>query len=133
MEEVQSKASVEGGKPPDRRRYPRFKCRLPVEIRPESSNFPIQGETMDVSLGGCYVATVFPLPVGTRVDFRCWVNDRPVACKAVICTSDPGVGNGIQFIALDDQDSAWLGRHLDELQTRDNEVNAPTGAIHSTV
>ncbi len=130
MTELQSKASGDGGQPPDRRRYPRFKCRLPVELRPESSSFPIQGETTDVSLGGCYVATVFPLPTGTKVNFRCWVCDRPVACKAVICTSDPGVGNGIKFLDLDELGTVWLAKHLDELHGRDNEVNGPTGAIH---
>jgi len=95
-----------------------------------SSSFPIQGETTDVSLGGCYVATTFPLAVGTPVDFSIWVGTTRIACKAVIRTSDPGVGNGLQFVDLDQLSTEVLCRHLNSLEAADNELNAPTGAIH---
>ena len=115
---------------PDRRRHPRHGCQLPVEIRLVTSSFPIQGETTDVSLGGCYIATMFPLPVGTNVDFRIWVGSTRIACKAAIKTSDPGVGNGIEFLDLDELSRSILFQYLNSLQTADSPVNAPTGAIH---
>ena len=119
-----------GAKPPDRRRYPRLKCQLPTEIRPAHSSFPMQGETTDVSLGGCYVATMFPMPVGTTIDFRCWVAATPIACKAIVRTADPGVGNGIEFLDLDGLSRTVLARHLDSLQANHAEINEPTGVIH---
>ena len=116
--------------PPDRRRHPRLKCQLPVEIRVDHSSFPMQGETTDVSLCGCYVATNFPLAVGAAIDLRCWVADAPMACKAVVRTSDPGVGNGIEFLDLDEQSKIMLGHYLDALAS-DKEVNEPTGVIRA--
>jgi hypothetical protein len=117
--------------PPDRRNYPRLKCRLPAEIRTPQSRFPLGVETTDVSLGGCYVATMFPLATGTAVDFRCWIGSTPIACKAVVRTSDPNVGNGIQFLDLDELSRAVLTNHLDHLQANDEQVKDPIGVIHT--
>ena len=136
MAELEFESDYSNGasaKPPDRRRFPRLKCQLPTEIRPVHSSFPIQGETTDVSLCGCYVATMFPLCVGTEVDFRCWVAETPIACKAIVRTSDPGVGNGIEFLDLDELSKTVLSNHLDSMQGNQVEMNEPTGVIHLRV
>jgi c-di-GMP-binding flagellar brake protein YcgR len=119
-----------GSRPPDRRRFPRVKCQLPAEIKPSTSSFPIQGETTDVSVGGCYIATTFPLAVGTSIDFSVWVESTRITCRAVIRTSDPGVGNGLQFLNLDQLSTELLSHYLNSLEIAENELNAPTGAIH---
>jgi hypothetical protein len=117
--------------PPDRRGHRRVKCRLPAEIRTAHSRFPLQVETTDVSLGGCYVATMFALPEGTAIDFRCWIGSTSIACKGVIRTSDPNVGNGLQFLDLDELSRAVLANHLDHLQANDAEATDPMGVIHT--
>ena len=117
--------------PPDRRRYPRVKCQLPFEIRLQGSQFPIRGETIDVSLGGCYVGTMLPIPIGTEFAFRCWVAATPIACQAVIRTSDPGVGAGIEFLQLDHLSLAILAYHLDRLQSNDDNASESTGIIRA--
>jgi hypothetical protein len=123
--------SSAASKPPDRRNHPRLKCRLAAEIRTPQSRFPLGVETTDVSLGGCYVATMFPLAAGTKVDFRCWIGTTAIACKAVIRTSDPNVGNGIAFLDLDELSRAVLANHLEHLQADDAQVNDPIGVIHT--
>ena len=128
--EIAAAHGVAGG-PPNRRRYPRFKCQLPTEIRTPNSQYPIQGETTDVSLCGCFVATVFAMPVGTEIDFRCWVGETAVACKAVVRTSDPGVGNGIEFLDLDAPSQEILGRYLDSLQESATQADEPSGVIRA--
>ena len=117
--------------PPDRRRYPRVQCRLPAELRLPHSSFPLQVETTDVSLGGCYVATMYPMAKGTIVDFRCWVAETSIACKAVIRTFDPGVGNGIEFIDLDGLSTTMLSAYLDSLASKNEQALQPIGIIHS--
>lgn len=120
-------------KPPERRHYPRLKCRLPMEIRSKACSFPMRGETTDVSLSGCYVSTMLPLPVGTEIEFRCWVAATPITCRAMIRTADPGVGNGIEFLDLDDLSKAILAYHLDRLQSDDIQLNEPTGVIRACI
>lgn len=112
----------------DRRRYPRHKCKLPMAIRSNGNRFPVRGETTDVSLSGCYVTTILPSPVGTEIEFCCWVGETPIACKAVIRTCDPGVGNGIEFLNLEGTALAVLGDHLDSLD--DSDRDKPMGVIH---
>jgi len=87
---------------PERRRYVRHRCTLPVEIRTPGASFPTQGQTIDVSLGGCYVNSRFNLAVGTEVDLKLWVDGVALKLKAVVRTSDPGVGHGFQFTNLDE-------------------------------
>lgn len=113
----------------DRRQAPRVRCQLPIEIRTKGSRFSIRGETIDVSLTGCYVGTMQPMAVGTEIEFRCWVAARPIECKAVIRTCDPCVGNGIEFLEIDDLSQSILGYHLHKLQAEDGQVNEPTGVI----
>jgi len=119
MADAYSNAGVSNGsgtRPPERRRHARVRCNLPAEIRRAESPFTLQAETTDVSLGGCYVATTFPLPKDLTVDFRCWVAGTPIACKAVVRTADPGVGNGIEFLDLDELSRAILSVYLDSLR-----------------
>ena len=99
-------------------------------MRPQQSSFPLQVETTDVSLGGCYVATMFPLPMGTVIDFRFWVSGTPIACKAMIRTADQGVGNGIEFLDLDELSIETLSMYLDSFVSQDALAHEPVGVIH---
>jgi c-di-GMP-binding flagellar brake protein YcgR len=72
----------------------------PVELFAEPSEAPIRGETSDLSLGGCYVAMMFPLTVGTPVEVRLRAGEATIIVLGVIKTCDPQVGNGIQFLRM---------------------------------
>ena len=76
------------------------------------------------------MATMFPLPRGTTIDFRFWVSGTPIACKAVIRTADQGVGNGIEFLDLDELSRATLSMYLDSFASRDAMAHEPIGVIH---
>jgi hypothetical protein len=54
----------------NRRSYPRLKSKVPIELYVEDSQSPIRGATADISLTGCYVDTIFPLPVGTNLELK---------------------------------------------------------------
>lgn len=99
----------------ERRRYPRFKCIIPVEIRFPGVSFPSQGQTTDLSLCGCYIGSGFNMNVGTEIELKLWIGDVGVKTAAVVRTSDPGVGNGIEFIGLDEPGKQTLSDFLDRL------------------
>src|SRR5579863_7146375 len=44
----------------DRRRYPRIKCFVAVELKVDGSEVPVWGNLSNTSMGGCYIETVSP-------------------------------------------------------------------------
>jgi hypothetical protein len=91
-------------------------CALPVEIRQPGANFPSQGQTTDICLGGCYISTRFNLSVGSEVDLKIWVGDVGVPTKAIVKTSDPGVGNGMEFVHLEPEGEKALAEYFSKLE-----------------
>jgi hypothetical protein len=100
---------------PDRRQHPRFKVRVPVEFFTEGSDSPIRGATSDLSLRGCYIETVFPFAIGTRLELNLQI-DGTLLVLATVVTSDPQVGNGIQFTRMLPEDIDELRAFLDSAQ-----------------
>jgi len=99
----------------ERRRYPRFKCVIPVEIRFPGVSFPSQGQTTDISLCGCYISSGFNMSIGAELELKLWIGEVGVKTTAVVRTSDPGVGNGIEFMGLDEAGKQTLSDFLDRL------------------
>jgi len=101
--------------PSSRRRYPRHKIKLPLELRDERVKAPTRINATDVSGNGCYVETMLPLPIGTvlRVDF--WLDSDHINITAVVRTCDPGVGNGIEFTGMPTDAKAKMQAYLDAI------------------
>lgn len=99
----------------NRRKFVRHKVAFPVELRDERVNTPLRVNATDISGNGCYVETVMPLAVATalRVDF--WIDEERLSPTAVVRTRDPGVGMGIEFTGLAEEDKKRLQAHLDKL------------------
>ena len=60
----------------ERRKYPRVNVRVPVELSVEDSDTLIRGATSDLSLTGCYIESIFPLPIGTNLELKLQVDAR---------------------------------------------------------
>jgi len=105
---------------PERRRFPRRTCSLPVELRPPGQPYPTAAETTDVSLCGCYVKLLFPLPIGTVVDIRIGIEDVGVRAKGIVRTTDPALGNGIEFTEIASSCRLQLEHHLETLSQEDS-------------
>ena len=101
-------------------------CALPVEIRQPGASFPSQGQTTDVSLGGCYISTRFNLSVGSEVDLKLWVGDVGVKTKAIVKTSDPGVGNGMEFVQLEENGEQILSAYFSRLDASPASTTEPS-------
>jgi hypothetical protein len=99
----------------NRRKYARHRISFPLELRDERVNTPLRVNATDISGNGCYVETVMPLAIGTalRVDF--WIGDDRLSPSAVVRTRDPGVGMGIEFTGLPDENKKRFQAHLDKL------------------
>ena len=105
----------------NRRTYPRLKTRVPFELYVEDSENPIRGATADISLTGCYIETIFPMPVGTHLELRLRLEDTRLVLATVV-TSDPQVGNGIQFNKMLPEDIAQLQAFLEAAEKEATEL-----------
>ena len=86
----------------DRRRYPRIKCFVAVELKVDGSDTPIWGNLSNTSMGGCYVETVTPVRSGADVQIGLWVSSGKIWVKGLILNgivikSNPCFGVRVRF------------------------------------
>ncbi|MGA9507722.1 MAG: PilZ domain-containing protein [Candidatus Sulfotelmatobacter sp.] len=84
----------------ERRNSPRYSVSVEIEVKEIASRTPSRGHTTDVSLTGCYVATIFPLSIGTEVDLKMWMDECNIKGRGSVQTCHSGVGMGIKFTNL---------------------------------
>jgi PilZ domain len=98
--------------PPERRDHARIKVKVPLELHFDDSDMPFRFATSDLSLDGCYIETIFPFPVGKTLELKLQVNGTLLILGAIV-TSDPQVGNGIQFTRMLPEDVEELRAFLE--------------------
>lgn len=86
----------------DRRKHPRIKCFVAVEIRVDDSPSPIWGNLSNTSAGGCLVETAHPVKPGAKVEIGLWVPNGKIwvkgfALSGVVTRSGPANGVRIRF------------------------------------
>jgi hypothetical protein len=86
----------------DRRRFPRFKCFVAVELKIDGSDIPIWGNLSNTSMGGCYVETVTPIKSGLDVQVGLWLASGKVWVKGfvlngIVIKSNPCFGVRVKF------------------------------------
>ena len=89
----------------DRRRHPRIKCFVAVELRVDESPHPIWGNLSNTSAGGCLVETATPVKAGAKVDIGLWVPNGKIwvkgfALSGVVTRSAPANGIRIRFDSM---------------------------------
>jgi hypothetical protein len=84
----------------DRRRHPRIKCFIAVELRVDDSPNSIWGNLSNTSAGGCLVETASPVKPGAKVELGLWVPNGKIWVKGFalngIVTRTAG-SNGIRI------------------------------------
>jgi len=86
----------------DRRRFPRIKCFVAVELKVDGSEAPIWGNLSNTSMGGCYVETVTPIKSGADVQIGLWLASGKVWIKGfvlngIVIKSNPCFGVRVKF------------------------------------
>ena len=98
----------------ERRRHPRCKVAVQLELHPDGMAAPFRTTASDISPGGCYVETMFALEVGTTLKMKLWLDTMMLSTTGIVTTRHPQVGNGIQFTEIDDEDVRKLEQFLSE-------------------
>jgi len=86
----------------DRRKHPRMKCFVAVELRVDDTPTPIWGNLSNTSVGGCLVETATPIRPGSKVEIGLWLpNDKiwvkGFALSGIITRGGPANGVRIRF------------------------------------
>jgi hypothetical protein len=97
---------------PGRRRWKRHKITILIALYDERTSVPIRVTATDISGSGCYVETLSPLPMGTGPRAELWIGPEKVTTRALVRTSDPRVGMGIEFVGLKTEDQRRLQAYL---------------------
>lgn len=101
----------------DRRRYPRMKCFVAVELRVAGSPAPIWGNLSNTSLGGGFVETVTPVPTGVQLEIGLWVANGKIWVKGltlngIVTRSNPNFGVRLKFDNLEASERETLRQFL---------------------
>lgn len=114
----------------EKRRFPRYPCDTGVQIRAGEASGGFWGTLSDISLGGCYVYTFSPLPLGQSVTLAIKANGVDISITGKTVSSHPGVGMGIAFDGFTQQDGEKdLTTYLNHLASLPKS-SAPSGVFH---
>jgi PilZ domain len=108
----------------EKRRFLRHKIQFPVELRDEHGGPPLKTSATDIGGRGCYVETLMPLPYGSKIQITFWIENQKVSTPALIRTSDPGVGMGIEFTGLDPQGQQRLQEFLQKIENAPRDLHS---------
>jgi PilZ domain len=101
----------------DRRRYPRMKCFVAVELHIDGSPTPVWGNLSNTSLGGGFVETVTPVKTGVKLEIGLWVANGKIWVKGLILNgivtrSNPSFGVRLKFDNLEPAERETLRQFL---------------------
>lgn len=105
----------------DRRRHPRIKCFVAVELRVDDVPTPIWGNLSNTSAGGCLVETASPVKSGAKVEIGLWVPNGKIwikgfALSGVVTRSGPTTGVRVRFGSMAPEERDSLRQFLKFIQ-----------------
>ncbi len=83
----------------ERRQHKRIRVEGAANIKLADGRPYAFAPLMDFSASGCYLETLYPLPVGTNLELTITLKalDVTLPVTAIVRTSDQGVGMGVKF------------------------------------
>jgi len=105
----------------DRRKFDRKITAVELEMVLASRAIPMRVSTTDLSVGGCYIHTVYPFPIGTRVTISIHIGKEKLPVQGIVKTCHQSFGNGIQFLKMAPADRVKLEAFLEGESFFENE------------
>ena len=96
----------------ERRGAPRYPMVLAVQVFELPRGAKLTARTSDISRTGCYIDTLNPSPVGTRVRLRVTHHDEILEVVGAVVYTSHSLGMGIYFTEIVPEELAKLDRWL---------------------
>jgi hypothetical protein len=118
----------------DRRRHPRMKCFVAVELAVEGSTSPLWGNLANTSMGGCFVETTAVVETGTKLEIGLWVANGKIWVKGIVLTgivtqTKPCFGVRIRFNNLESNERETLREFLKFVESATQGYNNQHGYL----
>lgn len=118
----------------DRRRYPRLKCYVAVELRIAGSDAPVWGNLANTSMGGAFVELATPVSPGVVAEIGLWLATGKIWVKGlvlngVVTSSSPSYGVRIKFSALESGERENLRQFLKFIESETKGYQAEHGYL----
>jgi hypothetical protein len=97
----------------------RFPLTASVEVTEFHSGARIMGRTSDLSLGGCYIDSMSPFPVGTIATIRITRDNESFEAQAKVVYSQMGMGMGMSFISAQPKEIRLFQRWVSEISGKE--------------
>ncbi len=94
------------------RRAVRYPVVATVEVRQRQILIKVRARTSDLSITGCYIDTLNPLPCGTEVELQISHNNETVIVGGTVAYARANMGMGVQFNVVDDRQLQILRRWI---------------------
>jgi len=146
MQEVQPRPAPVSPTPPyepdlfstnwssDRRRHPRIKCFVAVELRVDNSSAPIWGNLSNTSAGGCLVEAASGVRPGAEVEIGLWLPNGKIwvkgfALNGIVTRSGPATGVRVRFGSMSPAERENLRQFLKFVQEATSASKSETSYI----
>ena len=106
------------------RREPRYPFIASAELWEEDTGTRMKSRISDLSLNGCYVDTVNPLPDGTLVHLRIFTESHSFEAPATVVYSQAFLGMGMKFREVPPKSGEVLRLWLPEATEQARQANA---------
>ena|SRR5579871_4408514 len=118
----------------DRRRHPRIKCFVAVELHVDEAPSPIWGNLSNTSAGGCLIETATPVKPGAKVEVGLWVPNGKIwvkgfALSGVVTRSGPANGVRVRFEGMASTERDSLRQFLKSVQETIRTSHSENGYI----
>jgi hypothetical protein len=118
----------------DRRRYPRMKCFVAVELRVENSPTPVWGNLSNTSLGGAFVETATPLKTGVKLEIGLWVANGNIWVKGLVLNGivtriNPTFGVRLKFDNMEPSEREKLRQFLKFVESTTKSYQSQQGYL----
>jgi hypothetical protein len=94
----------------ERRKYTRYPFREDILI--DGTKLC---SSMDICEGGMFVSAIQYFQKNSIIDITIPVNKQKITVKGQVQYCDPGIGMGVQFIALNDEQKALIKELIDRI------------------
>ena len=118
----------------DRRRHPRIKCFVAVELRVDNSSAPIWGNLSNTSAGGCLVEAASGVRPGAEVEIGLWLPNGKIwvkgfALNGIVTRSGPATGVRVRFGSMSPAERENLRQFLKFVQEATRASKSETSYI----
>jgi len=97
----------------ERRSAPRYPMVLSAEVVELPRGARLSARTADISITGCYIDTLNPIPQGSEVRLRITHHDEIFEAVGRVVYVSYGLGMGVAFTKVGEEQKARLARWLE--------------------